>query len=214
MPRPTRALPLVAALLTVLVAPSPPAAACMNGVERVVDTTNQRVRNAESLLAAGKYQRAVKEALEIFPQALRGDHSDARQGLYERAQRIVALAVVRSQGAVKLGPGLAGKTDAERDINLAWAAGMLRLHIARGDGSVVLSEQLAEALAQRPAERHEAHAILKELASGDIMATARGWAVLATLEKSRGDADAAALAVRRCKEVSAEATVCEVVGVS
>ena len=212
MPRIRLALSCLAALATILlVAPSRPAAACGNEVERVVDVTNQSVRKGEALLAAGKHQKAVKEILGSFPEALRADRRHARQNLFDRGQRVLALAVVRSHGAVKLSAALPGKTAAEQAHNLAWAVGTLRLHAARGDGSVLLVSELAEALAQRPAERHEAHTLLKELADGDVMPTARGWATLAALEKARGDASAAERAVARCKEIAPEPGICVVV---
>lgn len=195
-------------LLAALTGAPRPADACGNEVERVVDVTNQSVRRAESLLAGGKHQRAAKEILATFPEALRADRRHARQNLFDRGQRVLALAVVRSDGAIKLGRDLPGKTEAEREINLAWAAGTLRLHAARGDGSVLLASELAEALARRPAERHEAHALLRELADGDVMPTVTGWVVLAKLEKARGDAGAAARAIARCKELAREPGVC------
>jgi hypothetical protein len=202
---------LVLAVLVALAAPARPADACMNGVERVVDRTNQAVRDAESLLAAGKLQQAANLVLATFPAALELDHKDRKQSLFERAQRVLAVAVVRGQGAVKLGKALPGKSAAQRDLGLAWAAGALRYHQARGLGGIVLTAELAEALALRPAEATEAHDILKDLADRDLMPTARAWAILASLEKDRGDADASARAVARCKEISPDAAQCEVV---
>ena len=198
-------------LLAALTGAPRPAHACGNEVERVVDVTNQSMRKAEALLADGKHQRAARAVLAAFPAALRADRSHIRRNLFERGQRILALAVVRSRGAIELGPGMPGKTAAEQAENLAWAAGMLRLHAARGDGGVLLASELAEALALRPAERHEAHTLLKELADGDVMPTARGWAVLAALERARGDANAADRAVARCKEIAREPGQCVVV---
>lgn len=208
MHRPTRLLAL--AILALAAAPRP-ADACGNEVERVVDVTNQSIRRAEALLADGAHQAAVKEVLRTFPKALRVDQHERRQSLFERGQRVLALAVVRSGGGVKLSADLPGKTVAQREAGLAWAAALLRLHHARGLGGVTTTAELAESLALRPAERREAHALLKDLADGDIVPTARAWAVLASLEKDRGDADAAARALARCKEIAADPTQCEVV---
>lgn len=211
MPRSPRLLaPLALAVLSFLTAPGP-AAACMNGVERRVDPTTQRIREAEALLADGKYKAAVREVLEAFPTALRADYRDHRLSLFDRGQRVIALAVVRSEGAVKLDAALPGKTAAEREAGLAWATMILRLHRARGNGGVLLTSELAEALALRPSERPAARLLLKELADGDIMPTARGWAILGVLERDHGDADAAARAVARCKEISPDAKQCDLV---
>lgn len=203
--------PLALAVVAALAAPTRPADACMNGVERHVDRTNQAIRDAESLLADGKFQRAADTVLATFPRALEQNHSERKQSLFERGQRVLAVAAVRSRGAIKLSRSLAGKTQTQREIGLAWAASTLRLHSARGLGGIVLTAELAEALAERPAEVHEAHALLKDLADRDLMPTARGWAILVALEKARGDADAAARALSRCKDIAADPTQCEVV---
>ncbi|MBZ5712829.1 hypothetical protein [Nannocystis pusilla] len=197
----------VFALSAVAVSP-PPAHACMNGVERVVDVTNRSVRRAEALLADGAYQAAVKEALATFPEVLQLTHRARRAGLFARAQRVVALAAVRSGGRVRLGSNMSGKTDAKRAANLAWAAMLLRVHHARGGDDVVVQVELAEALAALPAERAEAHARLKELGEADLLPTARAWGLLAELERERGDVTAAERAGRRCREIAPEGQVC------
>jgi hypothetical protein len=202
---------LVFAVLAVLAAPSRPADACGNGVERVVDLTNKSIRQAETLLAEGKHQDAANMVLSTFPQALRLDHRDRKQNLFERGQRVLAVAVVRSQGALKLGKALPGKSAAERETSLAWAAGALRLHQAQSLGGLALTAELAEALALRPAEVTEAHGILKKLADDDLMPTPRAWAILGALEKARGDAEAADKSIQRCKEIAPDAKQCEVV---
>lgn len=202
--------PLALAALAVLAAPGA-ATACMNGVERRVDPTTRSIRAAEELLADGKHKAAVREVLEAFPTALRADDRGHRTSLFDRGQRVIALAVVRSGGGLKLDADLPGKTAADREAGLAWATMILRLHRARGNGGVLLTSELAEALALRPSERPAAHAILKELADGDIMPTARGWAILGGLEQARGDGDAAARAVARCKEISPAPNQCELV---
>lgn len=201
------------ALLAMFAAPPSPATACMNEVERVVDTTNQAIRTAEELLARNNYRSAAKVVLGTFPKVLVADHQTRRQALFHRGQRIVALAQIRSGGDIRIA-GLPARTDADREVALAWAAATLRLHAARGDTSVVLTSELAEALAQRPAERHEAHALLKELADADIMPTARAWSVLAALEQQRGDTNAAARATARCKELAPDDASCDPKGVS
>lgn len=196
------------ALLALLIPPASPASACGNEVERVVDLTNQAIRAADDLLARGHWRSAAKVVANTFPRVLQAEHSTRRQELFHRGQQIVALAIVRSGGDLRL-PGLPGKTEADRDLAIAWAAGILRLHVARGhDRNVVLRSELAEALALRPAERHEARDILKQLAETDIIPTARAWLVLANLETQRGDSEAAARAILRCREISADDRDC------
>lgn len=198
--------PILVLALAALLAPARPAAACHNAVARVVDPVNQSVRRAEALLADGAHQAAIRELTGTFPQLLLANHRDDRASLFRRAQRTAALAVVRSDGAVRLGPRLSGKTAPQRQAALAWAAAILRLHHARS-GDLLVRVELAEALARRPAERAEARAILDELADLDLLPTARAWALLAHLERERGDEAASARAARRCREI--DATRCD-----
>ena len=204
---PSLRIALSALALALLLAPASPADACGNEVERVVDTTNQAIRAASDLLARGHHRSAARVVANTFPRILEANHSTRRQELFTRGQQIVALAIVRSDGDLKL-PGLPGKTAADREVALAWAAGTLRLHVARGDRTVVLRSELAEALAHRPAEHHEAREILAELAETDIIPTARAWRILADLERERGDHEAATRATLRCKDISSDPQDC------
>jgi hypothetical protein len=194
--------------LAAVALPGRPADACHNSVERVVDVAARSVRRAEALLADGAHRAAIQEALATFPEALQLTHRARRAGLFARAQRVVALAAVRSGGAVRLGNHMSGKTAEQRAANLAWAALVLRHHHARTH-DVVVAAELAEALAATPVGRAEAHAILKELGDGDVLPTARAWALLAQLEQERGDATAAARAGRRCREIAPNGDTCE-----
>lgn len=195
--RPTAILCLCA--LALAGAPRP-ASACENIVVREIDPVVKSIRRAEALLARGDLKAAAREVLATFPDALRTGPHERKQALLRRGQRIVALALVRSGGAVRLGHDLPGKTAEQRAAGLAWAAGLLRLHYAR-TGDVAVRAELAEALAAVPTERAEALAILRELGDGDLLPTARAWALLAALERDRGDATAAARADRRCREI-------------
>ena len=201
-------LALVVLALATVVLPARRVDACHNSVERVIDVANQSVRRAEARLADGAYQAAIHEVLGTFPEALQLTHRAPRAALFARAQRVVALAAVRSGGAVRLGKHMPGRTASQRAANLAWAALLLRVHHARS-GDVVIAAELAEALSAAPAGRAEAHALLKELGDGDVLPTARAWALLARLERERGDVTAAARAIRRCREIAPGTDTCE-----
>lgn len=196
---------LVLGLLVVAASPRP-ASACENEVERRVDVANASVRKAEQLLAEGRHQAVARAVLATFPEALRAEHRSERPALFQRAQRVLALAVVRSGGAVDLGRGMTGRTDRQRAVGLAWAAALLRLRHARAEADVIAASDLAEALARLPAERAEARALLAGLAETDVLPTARAWALLAALEREAGDAAAADRAARRCREIAGEAS--------
>lgn len=197
------------ALVVLALALSPrPADACGNTVHRVVDVVNQSVRKAETLLADGAHQAAIKEVLATFPEVLELTHRARRPGLFARAQRVVALAAVRSDGRVRLGTNMSGRTVAQRAASLAWATLVLRHQRAR-TRDVVIAAELAEALAATPVGRAEAHAILKELGDVDVLPTARAWALLARLERERGDPTAADRASRRCREIAPQSRTCD-----
>lgn len=195
------------AVTAVLLLPSRPVDACENEVERVVDLVAQSIRRAEGSLADGSFHAAARDVLATFPAATQASHRERRQALFHRGQRILALAVVRSGGAVALGPSLSGRTPEQRAAKLAWAATILRLHAAR-TGDVQVRAELAEALARIPLERAGARAILRELADADILPTARAWALLADLEREHGDDTYAARATRRCREIAPDSPLC------
>lgn len=203
-----KSLVLAALVSAAVVAPRSSAQACHNSVERVLDATTRSVRLAETLLTHGAYQAAVKEALAAFPMVLQLTHRARRAGLFARAQRVVALAAVRSGGAVRLASHMSGKTASQKAANLAWAAMLLRMHHARTN-DVVVQVELAEALAALPAERAEAYGLLKELGDGDVLPTARAWGLLAELARDRGDVGAAERADRRCREIAPKDGICD-----
>lgn len=147
--------------------------------------------------------------LAMFPAALRADHRHERRALFERGPRVLALAAVRSGGALPLGAALPGRTAAQRQAGLAWAAAILRVHHARDEG-VLRTSELAEALAMLPAERAEARALLAGLGDGDLLPTARAWGLLAALEREFGDEVAAGRATRRCREIAPAGDTCGV----
>lgn len=196
------------ALVTLAAAPRP-ADACHNTIVRHVDPAVKSIRRAEALLVKGEHRAAAREVLATFPEALRTDRHERKQALLQRGQRILALAAVRSGGAVRLGADLPGKTASQRSAALAWAALLLRLQHAR-TGDIATRAELAEALAAAPAGRSEALEILTDLGDGDLLPTARAWALLAALERARGDDTAAARADRRCREIAPDGDSCAV----
>lgn len=184
--------------------------ACGNSVQRVVDRTNEEVRKAELLLAKGDHGKAIRTIRDEYGDRAIALH-DGRGGnwLHHRAQRVMALAVVRSKGEISIADGFGGKTDAQRRGAVAWAVLTLRLHLGN-DTDPVKTVDLAQALALQPTGRDEAHALLKQVADADLMPSAEGWALLAELSKQRGDADTSKLAVERCKQIAGDKTKCDV----
>jgi hypothetical protein len=166
---------------------------------RQADPTLAAVQKAEKLLAKGDHGGAVKHARVALAE-LQALPPTGAADLPVRAQRAAAIAAVRSGGKVDLGAGLPGKTEQDQRTNVAWAQLVLTYQSALSPDNLVLSTQLAEALAADPYQRARAREILSDLASRDVMPTARGYTVLAKLEGDRGDATARDAAIHRCVE--------------
>jgi len=177
--------------------------ACMRKMKppkpKQVDPTLAAVQKAEKALAKGDAKATVKHARAALDEIRQLAPSGAAD-LPIRAQRAAALAAVRANGAVDLGPGLAGDTELGRHTNLAWASLVLTYQSALAPDNLVLKTQLAEALAADPYQSGRAREMLADLADRDVMPTARGYVVLAKLEEARGDDGAKKAAIDRCVE--------------
>lgn len=184
--------------------------ACGNSIRPVVDRTNEIVRKAELLLAQGQHGKAAMTLKQEFGADLLTTAPASRRLLHERAQRVLALALVRSGGDFEYVKDFGGKTESHRRQALAWSALMLRLQRTE-QSEPTLSAELAEALALQPSGRPEAFALLQELAEGDLMPSARGWSLLAGLRRERGDAEGSEAAVERCKQIATDEATCELV---
>jgi tetratricopeptide (TPR) repeat protein len=203
--------PIVLAALVVCLLPAPPAAACINGVERVTLDDNEQIHEAEESLEQGDFPQAVAAVLEAFPRALRATPAADADRLLERGQRVLALAVIRSDAAVRLGARMRGKTERQRARARAWAVDTLRrLHALRPD-SVAIAAELAEALA--PGAPDEALALLRPLAGSDLLPSAHAWAVLGRLEQRQGRLAEATRAGERCRAITGPRPLCRVVPV-
>jgi hypothetical protein len=206
---PRLALALSIALAGLVVSLPRPADACGNTVQRVVDRTQEYVQRAELLLAKGQHKKAISTIREAFgDRAIAAQYDRFNPHLHRRAQRILALAVVRSGGAVNIGKNLGGAAQARKDAAIAWAVLTLRLQL--GDQpSPGQTAELAEALSRQASGRAEAYTLLKGLADGDLMPGAEGWALLAELSRERGDIEGSKRAVERCEQIGAPSVQCD-----
>jgi hypothetical protein len=170
----------------------------------------QDVRRSEHLLAQGKFDKAAKRARKAFPKLTQLPDSDEEKALFDRAQRVAALAAVRSSGAVNLGRGMKATDDYGRAVNVAWAHQVLMFHAARDSDNMVVRGEYAESLAVVPGLEAYAYDLLRDMADDDLMPTARGFALLAQLQTSRGDEVGRETSLRRCREIGAEDPICNV----
>jgi hypothetical protein len=191
---PVRFLVAVGLVLPVsLTAHVSPAAACGNSVRRQVDPRVMRLSQAEQVLGAGKFKTAAVSALQIYPKLRNADDPDA---LMARAQRIVAMATVRTEGFLTVGESFHASTSDERRANLEWAVVVLRRMTARSS-TPSLETDLGEALSKLPEGKEEALALLGKLAKKDLITSPRGYAELAQLRHTEGDAEGRDAALAR-----------------
>jgi hypothetical protein len=190
--------------LLIVVATSRPADACINGTYAPTDGWTWETQKAEKALALNDPVTAAQRALELFPE-LTGDVVPPSRGdLFERARRILALAVARTDGAV-LAPAM------PRDAALAWAAKIFRARLDLDSTNPTRKSDLAEVLARLPSGRQTAYDLLVELAREDLMPEPRGWAVLGALAATLGHAEVARIADTHCRQLASSSQVCTVI---
>lgn len=216
-----RGAALVAAACAWAFAPSRDVRACGNEVERRVDPRVEAVAAAERLVADGKAAAAAKKVLTIDPAATK--RAIGGEPLADRELVVLARAAVRSQGRVYHGHAGADPTLEERAQAVRWATQVFKeVRKRRGDDPAVLTD-LAEAQSYLPELRHEALAVLISLERRDVVATAQGYAALASLRLEQAKASSAQrkaplalmgrytreLELTRCKQMAKDATVCD-----
>ena len=176
-----------------------------------VDHKLQDVNRAEHLLAKGKSKAAVKVARRRFKKftSVTGE-PDSGKALFNRAQRTIALATVRADGALDLGRGMRGKTEDERLLNLAWATNVLEVQSVAEPDNLLLRTYHAEALMHHPGGEAQAAEILGRMSNDDLMPTARGYALLAQAQQKLGDVSGSDLSLQRCRELGEGDDICSV----
>jgi hypothetical protein len=176
-----RAMLATAALMLTAIAVAPPSAdACGNGVEHRVDPLVKAVSLAEALSANGDQRSAmatlVGAAADLRTRKL-GAGSASK--LTNKALRVAARAIVRSDGKVGLTAGAKGST---RDDDLAWATSVMRGVAAQSASDPQAMADLGEALERSPKTRREARRLLEPLEQGNTLASAYGYAALARIK--------------------------------
>ncbi|MEB2311250.1 MAG: hypothetical protein OZ921_01660 [Sorangiineae bacterium] len=211
---------LVAALgmATAIGASTRPAAACgdvwVPYMDNGIDYRPQGVSRAEQGFDDGKIYASAASVLRMMPhvRALK----PASATIVARAQRMLALAVARSNGALPVegqvpwwvqGRWLGG-TEADRAANLEWAVTTLRGIADTKAKDPASMTDLGEALARVDAHKAEARSVLEALAKKDLLATPEAYAALAELRGESGDASGKKLALARCQSMSNGAAVC------
>lgn len=210
-PRSTLALAVASVVCALVTAHAPPASACGNAVEVVVDPRAEAVSSAENTLKSGDAVGAARRVLAQFP-GIRAANVEptARDPLLVRSARILAVAIVRTDGRTSFGESVSWA----RSGNLEWAVLTLREVSAwkqHQEASRVLARQFAkaespdlaadlgEALALRPHSRVEAKTLLESLDRRDLLGSAYAYRALAKLRAEDGESDASRVALERCR---------------
>jgi hypothetical protein len=182
--------------------------------EVMVDPLIHGVAQAEKTLASGNRLAAAASVLRMIPhiKSLKSKPGS----LVARAERVLAVSLSRSQGALPVGNEVPvevlgawrGAGDGESAANLAWSVAVLKRQSESKSDDVALKTDLAEAMARIPEQRAEARTILEELAKRDLIASPEGYAALASLLRQSGDTAGQKLAVRRCEAMAKNQDAC------
>ncbi|MEZ4300135.1 MAG: hypothetical protein R3B70_34625 [Polyangiaceae bacterium] len=176
------------------------AVACGESIAFEVDPNVLLLSQAEGALQTGQPRAAALAAIKVFP-TIKSLKPGAAP-LLPRAQRIVAMAIVQTDGLLNDGKVFSASTADERRANLEWAIGTLRrLSIAKKNNPAAQTD-LGEALARLPETQSEALGTLEKLARKDLVTSAGGYEALAKLRKAAGDDDGYALAMKKVEALT------------
>jgi hypothetical protein len=182
--------------------------------EVTIDHRIHGVAQAEKSLANGNRLAAAASVIRMMPhiKTLKSKPGS----LVARAERVLAVALARSQGALPVGAEVPdyvlgswrGVGEGESAANLAWSVSVLKRQSESKGDDVALKTDLAEAMARIAEQRAEARRILEDLAQRDLIASPEGYATLASLRSQSGDADGQKLALERCEAMAKSQDAC------
>lgn len=170
------------------------AVACGESIAFEVDPNVLLLSQAEGNLNNGKPRAAALDVLKVFPKI---KTAGAGNALAPRAQRILAMAIVRTDGLLSAGKDFQANTADERRANLEWAVATLRRLSAAKKNNPSVETDLGEALSKLPETQPEALAVLDKLARKDLVTSARGYRALADLRKAAGDDEGQVAAMKK-----------------
>jgi hypothetical protein len=182
--------------------------------EVMVDPRIHGVAQAEKTLQGGNRLAAAASVIRMIPHI---KSLKAKPGsLVGRAERVLAVALSRSQGALPVASEVPseflgswqGSKEGESAANMAWSVQVLKRQADAKSDDVALKTDLAEAMARLPEYRAEARTILEDLAARDLIASPEGYASLAALRSQSGDTNGQKLALQRCEAMAKSQDAC------
>jgi hypothetical protein len=196
------------ALVALSLLASPKADACINGVElemyRFNATPAGQILLAEKDLEHGNPRWAASRVRDQFPNIRSLDATAPPLAL--RAQRVYALAIVRTGGAIDAELGWA------RWGNHEWALATLRdLARAKADAPAATTD-LAEAQVELARTRDKGVEALEALDGKDLLGSPFAYLALARARRATGDDGGVRAALLRCSMMSNDRKRCELKG--
>ncbi len=180
-----------------------------------IDPRIHGVAEAEKSLNHGDYVAAAGSVIRMMPHLK--TLQDSKDPLVIRAERVLAVAIERSNGTLSLEQEVPsevlghwqGKTHADHAENMSWSVAMLRRQLTTKKDDPGLTTDLGEALSKLDGGAAEAKTLLESLAQRDLIATPEGYKALALLRSQSGDEAGEQLAMKRCESMAAAAKICE-----
>ena len=166
----------------------------------VVASPGDLISSAEERLEEERFALAARTVLGAFPGLDKA--AVGASPLERRAERILALAVVRSDGFLTEVAPFRDKSSGERASHLEWAVATMRVVEALYGNDPVAQGDLGEALARLPKYQDEALGILGPLAERDLLGNAHAYAALSRLRVARGERALGDDAARRCRRMT------------
>jgi len=179
-----------------------------------IDPRIHGVAEAEKSLNRGDYVAAAGSVIRMMPHLK--TLQDSKDPLVIRAERVLAVALERSNGTLSLEQEVPseilghwqGTTRADQDKNLSWSVAALRRELAANKDDPRITTDLGEALSKVDGGAAEAKALLESLAARDLIATPQGYRALAQLRSQSGDRAGEQLAMKRCESMAPGGKVC------
>jgi hypothetical protein len=183
------------------------AQACGMGDIDFYGTERTAVSRADDLLQQGEPEKAARVLQQMWPELHDAVPVASSVPVIAEGVRMMALALVRSDGKVPPEQGWSSWTPAERASNVAWGVKRLRMLVAAEPSNDFARANLGEALSRSPTTRDEARALLESLDRMDRMYAPEGYASLALLRSFAGDVNGANLATIECQRRASNAVV-------
>ncbi len=180
-----------------------------------VDHRIRGIDSAEKDLKSGKYQAAAGKVLRMIPH-IRNYKKASKDPIVNRALRVLAVATARSEGKLNLKREIPrqlhatwlGKEAKAQQASLSWSVNALEALSTKKKDDPVLQGELGEAMVKVAGTRAKGQKLLEKLADKDLLTSPQAYAVLAKLRANKGDNSGEQAALKRCRAMAKDASIC------